>query len=420
MENRVVITGIGVVTPIGTGKEKFWNSLENGISGVDKITKFDVSDFDCKIAAEVKDFDPLEHGMNKKELKRLDSFSQYALAAAHQAINDANLSLKDANSDIGVIVGSAIGGLSTLETEKEKYLDRLNEGKCAASFVSPMLIPTMMSNLAAGNISIKYKLNNSSMGVVSACASGIHSIICALKDIVLGDAAIMVSGASEGVFTPLSVGSFMNMNALCKKSNGNPKKASRPFDLKRNGFVIGEGAGIVILESLEHAMRRDAHIYAEIVGYGLTSDAYHLTAPDPDSMGITQAMRRALIMAELSPVDVDYINAHGTSTHDNDLSETKAIKNALGHHAYDVKISSTKSMTGHLLGAAGAVETVVCLLAMERGAIPPTINYEYPDPECDLYYVPNQAQPCHVKVAMNNSFGFGGHNAVLILKKYEG
>ena len=276
-----------------------------------------------------------------------------------------------------------------------------------------------MPNLAAGNISIKYKLNNSSIGVVSACASGIHSIICALKDIVLGDAEIMVSGASEGMFTPLSVGSFMNMNALCKKSNGNPKKASRPFDLKRNGFVIGEGAGIVILESLEHAMRRDAHIYAEIVGYGLTSDAYHLTAPDPDSMGITQAMRRALIMAELSPVDVDYINAHGTSTHDNDLSETKAIKNALGDHAYDVKISSTKSMTGHLLGAAGAVETVVCLLAMERGALPPTINYEYPDPECDLYYVPNQAQPCHVKVAMNNSFGFGGHNAVLILKKYE-
>jgi len=419
METRVVVTGIGVVTPIGIGKEEFWTSLEDGISGVDRITKFDASEFDCKIGAEVKDFDPLEHGMNKKELKRLDSFSQYALAAAYQAINDADLPLKDVNPEIGVIVGSAIGGLSTIETEKEKYLERINEGKCAPSFVSPMLIPAMMPNLAAGNISIKYKLNNSSMGVVSACASGIHSIIYALKDIMLGDAEIMVSGASEGMFTPLSVGSFMNMNALCKNHNGDPRKASRPFDLKRNGFVIGEGAGIVILESLAHAIRRNAHIYAEIVGYGLTSDAYHLTAPDPDSMGITQAMRHALTMAGLSPVDVDYINAHGTSTPDNDLSETKAIKNALEAHAYDVKISSTKSMTGHLLGAAGAVETIVCLLAMERGAIPPTINYEYPDPECDLYYVPNQAEPCDVRVAMNNSFGFGGHNAVLILKRYE-
>ncbi len=414
---RVVITGIGVVTPIGCGKERFWNSLEEGVSGVDRITKFDASKYDCKIAAEVKDFDPLDYGMNKKEVRRLDSFSQYGLAAAYEAIEDAQLPLKDKNPNIGVIVGAAIGGLSTIENEKEQFFLRESKGKNGASFVSAFFIPTIMPNAAAGNISMKYKLNNSSMSAASACATGLHSIIYAAKDIMLGDSDVMIAGGTEGNPTPLAVGSFMNMKALCKEYDGEPKKASRPFDRERKGFVMGEGAGMVVLESLEHALKRHARIYAELAGYGLTSDAYHITAPHPDSYEIARAMQLALDRAGISYKDVDYINAHGTSTPDNDVSETKGIKKVFKDYAYKVKISSTKSMMGHVLGGAGSVETAVCLLAMERGIVPPTINYENPDPECDLYYVPNKAEQCEVNVAMNNSFGFGGHNAVLLLKK---
>lgn len=415
---RVVVTGIGLLTPIGCQKKEFWDSLENGISGVGRITKFDTSEYDCKIGAELKDFDPLDHGMDKKEVKRLDLFSQYALAAAHQAIADAKLPLKDKNPNIGVIVGSGVGGLSTIENEKKNFFLRQDKGKKGASFVSPFFVPMIMPNAAAGNISIKYKLNNSSMSAASACATGLHSIIYAAKDIMIGDSDIMLAGGTEGCQTSLGFGSFMNMNALCKEYNDEPQKASRPFERDRKGFVMGEGAGMLVLESLGHALKRDAYIYAEIAGYGLTSDAYHITAPRPDSYEISRAMQLALDSAGLSYKDVDYINAHGTSTPDNDLSETNGIKKVFKDYAYKVKISSTKSMMGHVMGAAGVVETTVCLLAMEKGIVPPTINYENPDPECDLYYVPNKAEQCEVNVAMNNSFGFGGHNAVLLLKKF--
>jgi len=416
---RVVITGIGLVTPLGCGRERFWSSLEQGVSGVDRITKFDASKHDCKIAAEVKDFDPLEYGMNKKEVRRLDFFSQYALASAHQAIEDAKLPLKDKNPNIGVIVGSGVGGISTIEDEKERFYLREKKGKNGASFVSPFFVPMIMPNAAAGNISMKYKLNNASMSTASACATGLHSIIYAAKDIMLGDCDVMVAGGTEGGITPLGVGCFANMNAICKDYNDEPQKASRPFDRERKGFVMGEGAGIVLLESLEYALKRGARIYAEIAGYGLTSDAHHITAPDPDSYEIARAIKLALDRAGISHEEVDYINAHGTSTPDNDLSETNGIKKVFGDSAYKVKISSTKSMMGHIIGGAGAIETLVCLFAMERSIVPPTINYENPDPQCDLYYVPNKAEHCEVNVAMNNSFGFGGHNAVLLLKRYE-
>lgn len=416
---RVVITGIGLVTPLGCGRERFWSSLEQGVSGVDRITKFDASKHDCKIAAEVKDFDPLEYGMNKKEVRRLDFFSQYALASAHQAIEDAKLPLKDKNPNIGVIVGSGVGGISTIEDEKERFYLREKKGKNGASFVSPFFVPMIMPNAAAGNISMKYKLNNSSMSTASACATGLHSIIYAAKDIMLGDCDVMIAGGTEGGITPLGVGCFANMNAICKDYNDEPQKASRPFDRERKGFVMGEGAGIVLLESLEYALKRGARIYAEIAGYGLTSDAHHITAPDPDSYEIARAIKLALDRAGISHEEVDYINAHGTSTPDNDLSETNGIKKVFGDSAYKVKISSTKSMMGHIIGGAGAIETLVCLFAMERSIVPPTINYENPDPQCDLYYVPNKAEHCEVNIAMNNSFGFGGHNAVLLLRRYE-
>ncbi|MBN1842062.1 MAG: beta-ketoacyl-ACP synthase II [Deltaproteobacteria bacterium] len=416
---RVVITGIGLVTPLGCGRERFWSSLEQGVSGVDRITKFDASKHDCKIAAEVKDFDPLEYGMNKKEVRRLDFFSQYALASAHQAIEDAKLPLKDKNPNIGAIVGSGVGGISTIEDEKERFYLREKKGKNGASFVSPFFVPMIMPNAAAGNISMKYKLNNASMSTASACATGLHSIIYAAKDIMLGDCDVMIAGGTEGGITPLGVGCFANMNAICKDYNDEPQKASRPFDRERKGFVMGEGAGIVLLESLEYALKRGARIYAEIAGYGLTSDAHHITAPDPDSYEIARAIKLALDRAGISHEEVDYINAHGTSTPDNDLSETNGIKKVFGDSAYKVKISSTKSMMGHIIGGAGAIETLVCLFAMERSIVPPTINYENPDPQCDLYYVPNKAEHCEVNIAMNNSFGFGGHNAVLLLKRYE-
>jgi 3-oxoacyl-[acyl-carrier-protein] synthase II len=416
---RVVITGMGVITPIGCGVERFWDSLENGISGVATATRFDTSKYECKISAEVKDFDPLDWGMNKKEVKRLDFFSQYALAAAQEALEDAQLPLKEKNPGVGVIVGSGIGGLFSIEREKEQFHVREQKGKNAAAFVSAFFVPMMMPNAASGNISMKFNLNNSSMASASACATGLHSIIYAAKDIMLGDADVMIAGGTEGLITPLGVGSFANMQAICKACNDEPEKASRPFDRERKGFVMGEGAGIVVLESLEHAEKRGARIYAELAGYGLTSDGHHITAPDPDAAEVARAMQLALDRAGISGKDVDYINAHGTSTPDNDASETKAIKKVFRDVAYDLKISSTKSMTGHLMGGAGAVETAACLLSMEKGTVPPTINYEHPDPECDLNYLPNKAEPCEVNVAMNNSFGFGGHNAVLVLKKYK-
>jgi 3-oxoacyl-[acyl-carrier-protein] synthase II len=407
-----------MVTPLGCGKKDFWNALEAGTSGVGRITKFDATDYECKIAAEVKDFNPLNYGMNKKEVKRLDPFSQYALASAHQAIEDAQLPLNDKNPNVGVIVGSGVGGISSIEGEKELLFYRQQKGRKGAAFISPLFVPIIMPNAASGNISMKYKLNNSTMSTATACATGLHSIIYAAKDISLGDADVMIAGGTEAGITPLGVGSFTNMNAMSKGYNDEPQKASRPFDLKRNGFVMGEGAGILVLESLGHALNRNASIYAELVGYGLTSDAYHITAPAPGSYEIARAMQLAMDRGGIRPEEVDYINAHGTSTPDNDLSETNAIKKVFGEYAHKVKISSSKSMTGHIIGGAGAIETLICLLAMKNHVAPPTINYEYPDPQCDLHYVPNKAEACQINVAMNNSFGFGGHNAVLLLKRF--
>ena len=416
---RVVITGMGVVSPLGCDKDTFWKALETSASGSGNITRFDATDYECQIAAEVKDFDPESYGMTKKEIKRLDLFSQYALAATHQAIQDAGLELAEKNPHIGVIVGSGVGGITTIEKEKERLQKRQLKGKKGPSFISPLFVPIIMPNAASGNISIKYKLNSSSMSTASACATGLHSIIYGAKDIMIGDAEVMAAGGAEAGITPLGMGSFANMNAMSKAFNDAPDKASRPFDRDRSGFVMGEGAGVVILESLDHALDRGAKIYAELVGYGLSSDAYHITAPAPDSYEIARAMQMALDKAGMEPEDVDYINAHGTSTPDNDLSETNAIKKVFGNYAYKLKISSTKSMTGHLIGGAGAVETLACVLAIENQIIPPTINYETPDPECDLYYVPNKAESSHIATAMNNSFGFGGHNAVIIVKAYE-
>ena len=416
---RVVITGIGLVTPLGCGKKEVWNALAAGFSGVGNITKFDTTGFACKIAAEVKNFDPLDYGMEKKQVRRLDPFSQYALASTYQALKDARLPLKDKNPNIGVVVGSGVGGITTIEHEKDQLFKREKKGRKAPAFISPLFVPVIMPNAASGNISMRYKLTNATMSTATACATGLHSIIYAAKDIALGDADVMIAGSTEAGITPLGVGSFTNMNAMSKDYNDAPQKASRPFDLKRSGFVIGEGAGIVILESLEHAIKRDAPIYAELAGYGLTSDAYHITAPAPDSSEIARAMELAMDRSGIRPEDVDYINAHGTSTPDNDLSETNAIKKVFGENAYNVKISSSKSMMGHTIGGAGAIETLVCLLAMKNHVAPPTINYETPDPQCDLHYVPNEPEPCEINVAMNNSFGFGGHNAVLVLKQYK-
>jgi 3-oxoacyl-[acyl-carrier-protein] synthase II len=355
--------------------------------------------------------------MNKKEVKRLDPFSQYALAAAHQAIDDADLPLKERNPNMGVMVGTGIGGLTTIEAEKTRFIEYRNNGNHASSRVSPTFIPIMMPNAASANISMKYKMNNSCLNIGSACATGLHSIIYATKDILLGDADVMIAGGAEAPFTPLAVGSFMNMKALCRDYNEEPKKASRPFDLNRKGFVMGEGAGVLVLENLEYALKRGARIYAEIAGYGSTADAHHITSQDPACIEIARAMKKAIDMAGISSDEVDYINAHGTSTAENDVSETKAIKQVMGDYAYKVRISSTKSVMGHLIGAAGAVETIACLLAMAKGLIPPTINQELPDPKCDLNYVPNRAERADINIAMNNSFGFGGHNAVVVLRR---
>jgi len=417
---RVVITGYGVVTPLGHGKTELWRALAQGASGAVRITKFDPSRYACQIAAEIQDFDPLDFGMTRKEIKRFDPFTQFAMAAAHLAIEDAQLPLQERNPHIGVILGTGVGGLTTIEHEKDLFYQREGKGKNAAAFISPLFVPVIMPNAAAGNISLKYKLNNTSMSTATACATGLHAIISAAKDIVLGDASVVIAGGAEAGITPLGIGAFGNMGALCKDSNDDPTKGSRPFDKTRCGFVMGEGAGIIVLESLEHAQQRGARICAELVGYGLTSDAHHITSPAPEGFEIARAMELALQRAGVRPEEVDYINAHGTSTPDNDVTETRAIKRVFKDSAHKLKISSTKSMMGHAIGAAGALETSICLLAMEKGMVPPTINYEHPDPECDLHYVPNKAEACDVKIAMNNSFGFGGHNAVLLLKKFDG
>jgi len=411
-KRRIVITGMGVISPVGTGLNKFWTSLINGQSGIDKITRFDTSNLPTKIAGEVKDFNP-ENYIEKKELKRLDRFTQFAISATKMALEDSALDLSAVDrTRVGVILGSGIGGTITWE---EQHKNLLNKG---AGRVSPFFIPMMIVNMASGQVSMTFELKGPNFTVVTACASGTNAVGEAFRTLQRGDADIIISGGTEAPITELSLAGFSSMKALSTRNN-EPSRASRPFDRDRDGFVMGEGAGILVMETLDSALKRNAKIYAEVIGYGTTADAYHLTQPAPEGEGASRAMKAAISDAGISANDVDYINAHGTSTPLNDKFETLAIKHTFGEHAYQLAVSSTKSMTGHLLGAAGAVETIASVLATYNDEIPPTINYENEDPECDLNYVPNKAIKRTVNVALSNSMGFGGHNACIIVKKYK-
>jgi len=411
---RVVVTGIGVVTPIGNTVEEFWNAMLEGKSGADYITRFDTTHFETKFACEVKNFDPLLY-LNRKEVQRMDLFTQFAIAAATQALQDSGLNLDKINKErTGVIFGSGIGGMWTYHYQQQLVYE--NNGK--PDRISPFFIPMMISDIAAGHIAIRWGFKGPNYATTSACATSSHSLADALMLIQRGDADIMVVGGSEAAICPMGVGGFNAMKALSTR-NDDPKTASRPFDKDRDGFVMGEGAGVLILETLEHALNRGAKIYAEFAGFGLTDDAFHITQPAPNGEGAYRSMKLALEDAGLQPQDIDYINAHGTSTPYNDKNETEAIKTLFGDYAYKINISSTKSMTGHLLGAAGAVEAIATVLAIERGIIPPTINYFTPDPECDLNYTPNKPVQRKIRAALSNTFGFGGHNATLAFKAFE-
>ncbi len=409
---RVVITGMGPVTPVGIGLDNFWNALKEGKSGAGPITQFDASDHSTRIAAEVKDFDPSLYA-DAKELRRMDRFVQLAVAAAKLALDDSGLDLEKADRDrIGVCVGSGIGGTKTWELQHSILLEK------GPSRVSPMFVPMLIANMASGHISILHQLRGPNTAVVTACATGSHCISDAAMIIALGAADVMLTGGTEASVTSLAMAGFCNMKAMTRR-NDDPQRASRPFDKERDGFLIGEGAGVLVLEDLDHAKKRGARIYAEIAGFGMSADAFSQFAPEPEGAGGYLSMKAALESAEIQPEDVDYINAHGTSTPDGDIAETIAIKRTFGSHAKKLAVSSSKSMVGHLLGAAGAVEAIACAMTITEGIIHPTINYEYPDPECDLDYVPNEAREANVNVALSNSFGFGGHNATIILKKFN-
>ncbi len=412
MKRRVVVTGIGVITPLGTGVDKTWQGLLEGRSGIRKITHFDASSYPVQIAGEVPDFDPRDY-IEEKEIKKMDRFIHFALAASEMALNDSGLQINQNNAEkVGVIIGSGIGGLPMIE----HYTKILNERGYRR--ISPFFIPMSIINLASGRVSIRFGAKGPNSAVVTACSSGSHAIGDAFKIIQRGDADAMIAGGSEAVISPLGIAGFTVMKALSRR-NDEPEKASRPFDLERDGFVMAEGAGIIILEALDKALERGAKIYAEIVGYGMTGDAYHITSPSPDGEGAARCIKAALDDAGIGPEEVNYINAHGTSTKYNDELETMAIKTVFGEYAYKIAISSTKSMTGHLLGAAGGVEAVISVLSIYNDVVPPTINLENPDPECDLDYVPNQKREMTVNYALSNSFGFGGTNACLLFKKFE-
>ncbi len=412
MSRRVVVTGMGAVSPIGNTVEELWSSLVNGRSGTGLLTRFDATKFSSRIAAEVKGFDPTLY-IDKKEIRRLSYFCQYALAASAMAIQNSQLDVESLDKNrVGVLIGSGIGGIEAIEEQKE-VLDAKGPRR-----ISPFLIPKLIINMAAGLVSMRYGFGGPNTAITTACATGAHSIGEAMRLVQRGQTDVVVAGGSEAALTPLGFGGFCTMKAL-STNNDDPEHASRPFDKNRDGFVMGEGAGIVILEDLEHARKRGAEIFGEIVGYGMSADAYHITMPDPDGRGACEAMRTALEDAGISTDRVDYINAHGTSTPYNDKTETKAIKTLFNSYAKKVAVSSTKSMTGHLLGAGGAVEFIAMTLALQNGIIPPTINYCTPDPECDLDYVPNTARELKIQYAMSNSFGFGGHNAVLIARRFE-
>ena len=410
---RVVVTGLGAITPIGLSAKEFWDASLQGKSGVGPISYFDASTYDTRIAAEVKGFDPLTY-MDRKSSNRMDLFTQYAIAATDLALKDAGIDPEKLDRDrCGVVLGSGIGGMWTYHRQQETVYSSGGPHR-----ISPFFVPMMISDIAAGQIAIRHKLKGPNYATTSACATSSHSIADSMMLIERGDADLIVTGGAEAAICPMGIGGFNAMKALSKR-NDEPQKASRPFDAKRDGFVVGEGAGVLILESLDHAKKRGAFVYAEILGIGLTADAYHITQPAPGGEGAVRSMKRCIENAGLSPTDVDYINAHGTSTPYNDKAETEAIKSVFGEHAYKLHISSTKSMIGHLLGAAGGVEAVITVLTIKNGEIPPTINHQFPDPECDLNYVPNKPIKKEVNVAISNTFGFGGHNASLLFTKYQ-
>ncbi|SER86658.1 3-oxoacyl-[acyl-carrier-protein] synthase II [Gracilibacillus ureilyticus] len=410
-KNRVVITGLGAITPLGNNVNEFWSHLKSGQSGIDFVTKVNKDEFPAKVAGEVRNFDPTEY-MEKKESKRMDLFTQYAVAAAKMAVEDANLEITDEIAPkVGVWIGSGIGGMATYDEQFRRFVDK------GYKRVSPFFVPMLIPDMAAGQVSIQLGAKGINNCSVTACASGANSIGDAYKVIERGDAEFMITGGAEAPLTPMSFAGFSTAKAL--SFNDDPKTASRPFDKNRDGFVMGEGAGILVIESLESAQKRGAKIYAEIVGYGASGDAYHITSPAPEGEGAARAMKQAIEDAGISTEDIDYVNAHGTSTEYNDSFETQAIKSVFGEHAYNLDVSSTKSMTGHLLGAAGAVEAIACVKAIQDSIAPPTINYETPDPACDLNYVPNEAKQKEINFALSNSLGFGGHNVTLIFKKYQ-
>ncbi len=411
MKKRVVITGTGVITPVGIGTQKFWNAIKEGKSGIDQVSRIDYTKYTTQVAGEIRDFEP-EQYIDKKEAKRMDRYTQFAVAAARMAVEDSGIDLEAVDKNrMGVILGSGIGGIETLEDQHEVLLNKGPER------ISPFFIPMMIANMAAGQIAIALGAKGVNETVVTACASGTNAVGDAFKCIQRGDADIVVTGGTEAPITPIAFAGFCSMKAMSRR-NDDPKTASRPFDAERDGFVMSEGAGILIVEEYEHAVKRGANILAEIVGYGSTCDAYHITAPAPEGEGGARAMAMAVKDAGISPEEVGYINAHGTSTPLNDKLETEAIKTVFGEHAYKLAVSSTKSMTGHLLGAAGAIEAIISAYALKDGFLPPTINYTNPDPECDLDYVPNKGRNADIGYALSNSLGFGGHNATIVLKKY--
>ena len=411
MKRRVVVTGMGVTSPIGNSVAELWSNLKEGVSGIDRVTRFDVSDFSTKIAAEVKGFDPSGY-IDKKDARRMDLSEQYALVCAQQAFDDAKLGSDSLDLEkAGVVVGSGIGGIGTFEKQHTILLQQ------GPNRVSPFFIPMMIIDMAAGLISMRFNFKGPNYATVSACASGAHAIADSFRIIQREEAEVMISGGSEASVTPASLAGFCSARALSTR-NDEPQRASRPFDEQRDGFVMGEGAGLMVLESLEHAQKRGAKIYAEIIGVGMSADAYHITAPAPGGEGAIRSMRLALEDADISPKSVDYINSHGTSTDLGDLTECQAIKAVFGEHAYKIPVNSTKSMIGHLLGAGGPVELITTIKSVEEGILHPTLNHEFPDPECDLDFVPNQKRSANIDTAISNSFGFGGHNITLAVKKF--
>ena len=413
-DRRVVVTGMGVISPLGHEVDTFWKNVVAGQCGIDKITRFDAAAFDCQIAGEVRDFDPTPAFPSPKEIRRTDRFAQYGIWAAWQALKDSGLDLEKANRDeIGCFIGSGIGGLFTTE-EQHKVLMAKGPGR-----LSPFMIPMLILNMASGLFSMYYKLRGPNVSTCSACATSTHAIGEAWRTLKMGDAKVMFAGGAESTITPLGIGGFCAMRALSTR-NDEPKKSSRPFDVGRDGFVMGEGAGVLVLEELEHAKARGAKIYAELMGYGNTADANHMTAPAPEGEGAARCMKMALRNAGLNPDQISYINAHGTSTPQGDVAETQAVKSVFSDHAKKLAVSSTKGATGHMLGAAGAAEMVLCCKAIEAQVAPPTINLDNPDPQCDLDYVPHTARQMKIDAIVNNSFGFGGHNASVIAKKFVG